>query len=489
MLVELHMVLIRKDLSKYGVTISIGSGVVSIQGFLTAYVGEVFKVASGPTTESFGLVVNLFRDETMNLIIGSLMFYPDRRIFEGAKVTSLSRLASILLGDYVIGSILDPLGNLLLNTGKVNAQYRWVIESPAPGIIDRQSVFEPLQTGIIAIDAMVPIGLGQRELVVGDRQTGKTCIGVDTVLNQKQESVLSVYVPIGQKAASVLEVFLSLVRRDAIFYLSLLVASASASAVCQFLCAYTGTALSEFFMLLREIPAFIMLDDLSRHAVAYREIYLLLRRPPGREAYPGEIFFVHSRLLERSAKLSTTLGGGSVTAFPVIETLAGDVSAYITTNVISITDGQIFLSIDLFLSGIKPAIDVGLSVTRVGSAAQWDGMKLVAGSYKLELAQFAELQSFSQFAADLGEDTKARLSRGKRLVEMLKQFCGSPMSLMSQVGILSLANQDIISELDISEVKRFIRLYLAVPAWVFILVPVRVVAKSIVQIFSRESSS
>jgi len=489
MLVELHMVLIRKDLSKYGVTISIGSGVVSIQGFLTAYVGEVFKVASGPTTESFGLVVNLFRDETMNLIIGSLMFYPDRRIFEGAKVTSLSRLASILLGDYVIGSILDPLGNLLLNTGKVNAQYRWVIESPAPGIIDRQSVFEPLQTGIIAIDAMVPIGLGQRELVVGDRQTGKTCIGVDTVLNQKQESVLSVYVPIGQKAASVLEVFLSLVRRDAIFYLSLLVASASASAVCQFLCAYTGKALSEFFMLLREIPAFIMLDDLSRHAVAYREIYLLLRRPPGREAYPGEIFFVHSRLLERSAKLSTTLGGGSVTAFPVIETLAGDVSAYITTNVISITDGQIFLSIDLFLSGIKPAIDVGLSVTRVGSAAQWDGMKLVAGSYKLELAQFAELQSFSQFAADLGEDTKARLSRGKRLVEMLKQFCGSPMSLMSQVGILSLANQDIISELDISEVKRFIRLYLAVPAWVFILVPVRVVAKSIVQIFSRESSS
>jgi len=489
MLVELHMVLIRKDLSKYGVTISIGSGVVSIQGFLTAYVGEVFKVASGPTTESFGLVVNLFRDETMNLIIGSLMFYPDRRIFEGAKVTSLSRLASILLGDYVIGSILDPLGNLLLNTGKVNAQYRWVIESPAPGIIDRQSVFEPLQTGIIAIDAMVPIGLGQRELVVGDRQTGKTCIGVDTVLNQKQESVLSVYVPIGQKAASVLEVFLSLVRRDAIFYLSLLVASASASAVCQFLCAYTGTALSEFFMLLREIPAFIMLDDLSRHAVAYREIYLLLRRPPGREAYPGEIFFVHSRLLERSAKLSTTLGGGSVTAFPVIETLAGDVSAYITTNVISITDGQIFLSIDLFLSGIKPAIDVGLSVTRVGSAAQWDGMKLVAGSYKLELAQFAELQSFSQFAADLGEDTKARLSRGKRLVEMLKQFCGSPMSLMSQVGILSLANQDIISELDISEVKRFIRLYLAVPAWVFILVPVRIVAKSIVQIFSCESSS
>lgn len=455
-----------------------------LQGFLSAYVGEVFKVVSGPTSSSYGLVVNLFRDDSMNLLIGSLMFTPENRIFEGSQVESLSRLASILLGDYVIGSILDPLGNLLLNLSNITANYRWLIESPAPGIVDRQSVFEPLQTGILAIDSMVPIGLGQRELVVGDRQTGKTSIGVDTILNQKYESVLSVYVPIGQKAASVLEVFISLVRRDAIFYLSLLVASASSSAVYQFLCAYTGTALAEFFMLLREVPAFIMLDDLSRHAVAYREIYLLLRRPPGREAYPGEIFFVHSRLLERSAKLSTTLGGGSVTAFPVIETLAGDVSAYITTNVISITDGQIFLSIDLFLSGIKPAIDVGLSVTRVGSAAQWDGMKLVAGSYKLELAQFAELQSFSQFAADLGEDTKARLARGKRLVEMLKQVCGAPVNLMSQVGILSLANQDVISALDISEVQKFISLYLSVPTWVMLLVSIRIVSLSIISVIN-----
>lgn len=455
-----------------------------LQGFLSAYVGEVFKVVSGPTSSSYGLVVNLFRDDSMNLLIGSLMFTPENRIFEGSQVESLSRLASILLGDYVIGSILDPLGNLLLNLSNISANYRWLIESPAPGIVDRQSVFEPLQTGILAIDSMVPIGLGQRELVVGDRQTGKTSIGVDTILNQKYESVLSVYVPIGQKAASVLEVFISLVRRDAIFYLSLLVASASSSAVYQFLCAYTGTALAEFFMLLREVPAFIMLDDLSRHAVAYREIYLLLRRPPGREAYPGEIFFVHSRLLERSAKLSTTLGGGSVTAFPVIETLAGDVSAYITTNVISITDGQIFLSIDLFLSGIKPAIDVGLSVTRVGSAAQWDGMKLVAGSYKLELAQFAELQSFSQFAADLGEDTKARLARGKRLVEMLKQVCGAPVNLMSQVGILSLANQDVISDLDISEVQKFISLYLSVPTWVMLLVSIRIVSLSIISVIN-----
>lgn len=470
-----------KDLSSFGVAISIGSGVMSIQGFLTAFVGEIFKVASGPTSSSFGLVVNLSRDSSMNLTIGSLLLTPNTRTSEGSKVTSLARLVSILLGDYIIGSTLDPLGNLIYGTNPVDAKYRWVLESPAPGIIDRNSVFEPLQTGILSIDAMVPVGRGQRELVVGDRQTGKTSIGVDTTINQKYERVLSVYVPVGQKSASVLEVFLSLVRRDSVYYLALVIASASSSAVAQFLSVYTGAALSEFFMLLREVPSFIMFDDLSRHAVAYREIYLLLRRPPGREAYPGEIFFVHSRLLERSAKLSTVLGGGSVTAFPVIETLASDVSSYITTNVISITDGQIFLSLDLFLSGIKPAIDVGLSVTRVGSAAQWDGMKLVAGSYKLELAQFTELQSFSQFSSDLGEDTKARLERGTRLIEMLKQFCGSPVTLSSQVGILSLANQGIISLVPLPQIRRFVNLYLNMPAWLPLLVPVRLLATSIAQ--------
>jgi F-type H+-transporting ATPase subunit alpha len=473
-----------KDISSYGVVVAVGSGVVSVQGFLTAFVGEVFAVSSGPTSTTCGIVVNLSRDDTMSLTIGSLLLNPLDRVSGGSKVSSMSRLASILLSDYVIGSILDPLGSLLSSSSRVNALYRWVIESPAPGIIARQSVFEPLQTGIISIDAMIPIGFGQRELLVGDRQTGKTSICVDTILNQKHASVLCVYVPIGQKAASTLEVFLSLVRRDAVFYLSLVIASASSSAVCQFLCAYTGAALAEFFMLLREISSFISFDDLSRHAVAYREIYLLLRRPPGREAYPGEIFFVHSRLLERSAKLSSTLGGGSVTAFPVIETLAGDVSAYITTNVISITDGQIFLSVDLFLSGIKPAVDVGLSVTRVGSAAQWDGMKLVSGSYKLELAQFTELQSFSQFASDLGEDTKARLERGKSLFEMLKQFCGSPMTLRTQVGILSLASQDVLTLLPIQEIKSFLSLYLAMPGWVLLYVPVRLVASSLVFTFN-----
>jgi F-type H+-transporting ATPase subunit alpha len=266
-----------------------------------------------------------------------------------------------------------------------------------------------------------------------------------------------------------------LIRKDAIFYLSLLVASASSSAVYQYLCAYTGAALSEFFVLVGETCTFLMLDDLSRHAVAYREIYLLLRRPPGREAYPGEIFFVHSRLLERCAKLSAQLGGGSVSAFAVIETLAGDVSAYITTNVISITDGQIFLSQDLFLAGIKPAIDVGLSVTRVGSIAQWDSMKLVAGIYKLELAQFIEFQSFSQFVADLGKETALRLAKGRTLVEILKQFSGSPINLTAQIGILSLANQNLVLGLAISDVALFIHLYLSVPVWALLFVPARLV--------------
>jgi len=432
----------------------------------------------------YGLVVNLYRNETMNLLIGALLLNPGNRVSEGAKVNGMSRLASIILGDFACGSILDPIGNLILNSGSGNVQYRWLIESPAPGIIDRQSVCEPLQTGIVSIDSMVPIGRGQRELIVGDRQTGKTSIGVDTILNQKYEKVFCIYLPIGQKASSILEVFLALIRKDAIFYLSMVLASASSSAVHQFLCAYTGAALSEFFMALRELPCFLMLDGLSRHGIAYREIYLLLRRPPGREAYPGEIFFVHSRLLERSAKLSPNLGGGSITAFPVVETLGGDVSAYITTNLISITDGQIFLSINLFLNGVKPAIDIGLSVTRVGSAAQWDGMKLVAGSYKLELAQYIELQSFSQFAADLGKETKNRLTRGRSLVQMLKQFCGSPINLTSQIGILSLANQDLAKGLLIEDIQPFLHFYLSVPVWALLFLPARLVGKCILSYMS-----
>jgi F-type H+-transporting ATPase subunit alpha len=476
--------LIEKEIFVYGVIISVGCAVVSLEGFLMAFVGEVFRICveglDSLASGSFGLVVNLYRDDTMNLLIAGLLVNPSDRVSQGAKVNGMCRSLSIILGDFAIGSILDPMGSYMLTRARIDAfQYLWVVESRAPGIISRQSVFEPLQTGLLSIDSMVPIGRGQRELIVGDRQTGKTSIGLDTILNQKYEKVFCVYLPIGQKASSILEVFLALVRRDAIFYLSVLYASGSSSALAQFLCAYTGTALSEFFIYLRELPVFLMLDDLSKHAVAYREIYLLLRRPPGREAYPGEIFFVHSRLLERSAKLSAVLGGGSLTAFPVIETLASDVSAYITTNVISITDGQIFLSQDLFLAGIKPAIDLGLSVTRVGSVAQWDGIKLVGGSYKLELAQFAELQSFAGFTADLGKETLNRLARGLRLVEMLKQSSGSPISLRGQIGILSLANQELIKDLAINSVRVFVDLYFDVPVWVLLFVGVRLVGVSL----------
>ena len=400
----------------------------------------------------FGLVVNLYQNETMNLLIGALLLNPSNRVSEGSKVNGIYRLAVIILGDFAIGSIVDAVGSYVLG-GTISAhKYGWLVESPAPGIIYRQSVFEPLQTGLISIDSMIPIGRGQRELIVGDRQTGKTSIGVDTIINQKYKRVFCIYLPIGQKASSILEVFLAFIRKDAIFYLSVLYASGSSSALDQFLCAYTGNALSEFFVYLGELPIFLMLDGLSKHAIAYREIYLLLRRPPGREAYPGEIFFVHSRLLERSAKLSLKLGGGSLSVFPVIETLASDVSAYITTNVISITDGQIFLSRRLFHAGIKPAIDVGLSVTRVGSIAQWHRIKLVSGLYKLELAQFIELQSFTGFVSDLGKETLDRLTKGHRLYEILKQFCGSPINLRQQIGILSLANQNLINCLAINSV-------------------------------------
>jgi F-type H+-transporting ATPase subunit alpha len=475
--------LIEKEIFVYGVIISIGCGVVSLQGFLMAFVGEIFRICvaglDSLASGNFGLVVNLYRDDTMNLLIAGLLLNPSSRISQGAKVNGMSRLASIILGDFAIGSLLDTVASYILNGGRIDAQHPWLVQSPAPGIIDRQSVFEPLQTGVLSIDSMVPIGRGQRELVVGDRGIGKTSIGLDTILNQRYEKVFCVYLPIGQKASSILEVFLALLRRDAIFYLSVLYASGSSSALAQFLCAYTGTALSEFFMYLGESPVFLMLDDLSKHAVAYREIYLLLRRPPGREAYPGEIFFVHSRLLERSAKLSPALGGGSLTAFPVIETLASDVSAYISTNVISITDGQIFLSQDLFLAGIKPAIDLGLSVTRVGSVAQWDGIKLVGASYKLELAQYAELQSFAGFTADLGKETLDRLATGLRLVEMLKQSSGSPISLRGQIGILSLANQELIRDLAVDSIQMFLRLYLDVPVWVLLFVPIRLLATSL----------
>jgi F-type H+-transporting ATPase subunit alpha len=488
----LHLIqlLIEKKIFIYGVIISTGCAVVTLEGFLIAFIGEVFRICvmgfNYLLSKSFGLVVNLYLEDTMNLLIGALLLNPSNGVCEGQKVNGIYRLASIILGDFAIGSILDPVGSYILNamqrsvTRSSDSSY-WLVLNSAPGIILRQSVFEPIQTGIISIDSMIPIGRGQRELIVGDRQTGKTSIGVDTILNQKYKKVFCIYVPIGQKASSILEVFLAFVRKDAIFYLSMVCAPASSSAVHQFLCAYTGNALSEFFVYTKTLAVFLMVDGLSKHAMAYREIYLLLRRPPGREAYPGEIFFVHSRLLERSAKLNDSLGGGSLSVFPVIETLASDVSAYISTNVISITDGQIFLSQDLFVAGIKPAIDVALSVTRVGSIAQWDRINNVASNYKLELAQFIELQSFSQFITDLGKETLDRLRKGLRLVEILKQFSGSPINLIGQIGILSLANENLIKGLAINSVQVFLHLYFDVPVSVLLFVPARLVGTSLVE--------
>ena len=341
--------------------------------------------------QSFGLVVNLYQNDTMDLLIGALLLNPSNRVSSGSKVNGILQLLRLILGDFAISSILHPLASYILNSSTIDVQYAWLVESPGPGIIMRQSVFEPLQTGLVSIDSMIPIGRGQRELIVGDRKTGKTSIGVDSILNQKYKKVFCIYVAIGEKASSILDVFLALMGCTDFNtnpLMSVLVACASASALDQFLCAYTAIALSEFFVIVRQLPIFLMLDGLSFHASLSREIYLLLRRPPGREAYPGEIFFVHSRLLERSAKLSVGIGGGSCSTLPVIETLLSDVSAYISSNVISITDGQIFLSQHLFLSCVFPAIDVTLSVTRVGSIAQWDRMKLSGGFLELELSQF-----------------------------------------------------------------------------------------------------
>jgi len=480
------MLLLEKEIFVYGLVISIGSAVLSIQGFLMAFVGELFRVivvGLDSSVATLGLVVNIFRNEMLDLIIGSLLLDSSSRVSVGTKVNGTGTLLKMIIGDFAVSSIIHPLASYVVSTHLIDAQYSWVVEAQAPSIISRQSVFEPLQTGILVIDAIIPIGRGQRELVVGDRGLGKTSIGLDVILNQKHEKVFCVYSAIGLKASSVLDVFLALVKRDAVYYLSIVVSCASSSALSQFLCAYVAAGLSEFFMLARQLAVFVIFDDLSKHAVSAREIYLLLRRPPGREAYPGEIFFVHSRLLERSAKLSSSLGGGSCSAFPVIETLSSDVSAYISTNVISITDGQLFLSQQLYLSSSLPAVDLTLSVTRVGSSAQWLGMKLLAGSYKLEISQYVELEAFSQFLTDCSKETLARLARGTRILEMLKQQAGSPINLRQEIGILALASHGLLLSdiVPVSSVRRYLMLYLQIPLWVNLFVSIRTVGQAIIQ--------
>jgi len=375
-------------------------------------------------------------------------------ILEGSTVRATGKIAEVGVGDTILGRIVNPLAAPIDGKGDIPASETKLIEAMAPGIIERKSVCEPMQTGITAVDTMIPIGRGQRELIIGDRQTGKTSIAVDTIINQKTEDVVCVYVAIGQKASSVAQIVTTLEEKSALDYTVIVAANANDPATLQYIAPYTGAAIAEYFMY-KGKATLIIYDDLSKQAQAYRQMSLLLRRPPGREAYPGDVFYLHSRLLERAAKLSDELGGGSMTALPVIETQAGDVSAYIPTNVISITDGQIFLSGDLFNSGIRPAINVGISVSRVGSAAQVKAMKQVAGKLKLELAQFAELEAFSQFASDLDKATQNQLARGQRLRELLKQPQNSPLSVAEQVAIVYAGLNGYIDEVPVGSVKTF----------------------------------
>ena len=428
-----------------GTVFQVGDGIARVYGLDKVMSGELLEFEDG----TVGIALNL---EAKN--VGAVLMGDDTAIQEGSSVRATGKIAQVPTGDAYLGRVVNALARPIDGKGEVASTDTRLIEANAPGIISRRSVHEPLQTGIVAIDAMIPIGRGQRELIIGDRQTGKTAIAVDTILNQKGKDVVCVYVAIGQKASSIAQVVNTLTERGAMDYTIIVAATADSPATLQYLAPYTGAALAEHFMYTGR-HTLVIYDDLTKQAQAYREMSLLLRRPPGREAYPGDVFYLHSRLLERAAKLSDELGGGSMTALPVIETQAGDVSAYIPTNVISITDGQIFLSGDLFNSGIRPAINVGISVSRVGSAAQVKAMKQVAGKLKLELAQFAELEAFSQFASDLDKATQNQLARGQRLRELLKQPQNSPLSVAEQVAIVYAGLNGYIDEVPVGSVKTF----------------------------------
>ena len=429
-----------------GIVLQVGDGIARIYGLENVSAGELLEFEDG----TIGIALNL---ETSN--VGAVLMGTGRNIMQGSTVRATGKISQIPVGDELLGRVVDALVNPIDGKGNLATTETRLIESPAPGIIARQSVCEPLQTGIVSIDAMIPIGRGQRELIIGDRQTGKTSIALDTIINQKQENVVCVYVAIGQKASTVAQAVTTLEENGALGYTVIVAANASDSATLQYLAPYTGASIAEYFMY-KGKHTLIIYDDLTKQAQAYRQMSLLLRRPPGREAYPGDVFYLHSRLLERAAKLSDKMGSGSMTALPIIETEAGDVSAYIPTNVISITDGQIFLSKDLFNSGIKPAIDVGISVSRVGSAAQIKAMKQVAGKLKLELAQFAELEAFSQFASDLDKATLAQLARGQRLRELLKQPASSPKSVEEQVALIYAGTNGYLDKYSLPVVGVFV---------------------------------
>ena len=406
-----------------GTVIWVGDGIATVYGIEHAMYGEIVIFENGVK----GMVQDIKRDQ-----VGCIIFGKDTEIKEGTKVTRTKKKAGIPVGDAFLGRIVNALGAPIDGKGEIKEDDYRAIEQEAPGIVDRQSVSQPMETGILAIDSMLPIGRGQRELIIGDRQTGKTSIAIDTILNQKGKDVICIYVAIGQKASTVAKLVNTLKKHGAMDYSIVLSSTASESASLQYIAPYAGTALAEYFMY-KGKDVLIVYDDLSKHAVAYRALSLLLERSPGREAYPGDVFYLHSRLLERSSKLSDELGGGSITALPIIETQDGDVSAYIPTNVISITDGQIFLESDLFFSGMRPAINVGISVSRVGGAAQTKAMKKAAGTIRIDLAQYREMEVFTQFSSDLDDTTKEQLQYGKGLMELLKQPLCNPMSLAEQV--------------------------------------------------------
>lgn len=428
-----------------GEVIWVGDGIATIYGIDHAMYGEIVIFDNGVK----GMVQDIRANE-----IGVILFGRDTGIKEGTKVVRTKKKAGIPVGDAFIGRIVNALGEPIDGNGEIKADGYRPMEEDAPGIVDRKSVDTPMETGILSIDSMFPIGRGQRELIIGDRQTGKTSIATDTIINQKGKDVICIYVAIGQKASTVAKIVSTLTKHGAMDYSIVLSSTASDPASLQYVAPYAGTALAEYFMHQGK-DVLIVYDDLSKHAVAYRALSLLLERSPGREAYPGDVFYLHSRLLERSSRLSDELGGGSITALPIIETQAGDVSAYIPTNVISITDGQIFLESNLFNSGMRPAVNVGLSVSRVGGAAQTKAMKKASGSIRIDLAQYREMEVFTQFASDLDDVTKAQLTHGKALMELLKQPLCQPLSLHEQVMTLCLANHGFFDTVETKQVKQY----------------------------------
>ncbi len=433
------------DLKEAGRVIEVGDGIARIYGLEKAISGELLEFPG----DVFGLVLNLEADN-----VGAVLLGDDTKIKEGDPVTRTKRIAQVPVGEALVGRVVNALGQPVDGKGPIDSKEFRAIERYAPGVVDRKSVKEPLQTGIKSIDAMIPIGRGQRELIIGDRGTGKTAIGVDTIINQKGQGVFCFYVAIGQKRSTVAQVVKVLEDAGAMAYTTVVIASASESAPLQYIAPYAGCAMGEFF---RDSGrhALCIYDDLSKHATAYRQLSLLLRRPPGREAYPGDVFYLHSRLLERAAKLNDELKGGSLTALPIIETQLGDVSAYIPTNVISITDGQIFLESDLFYGGIRPAVNVGISVSRVGGSAQIKAMRQIAGKLRLDLAQYRELAAFAQFGSDLDRATQLQLARGQRMVELLKQGQYSPLSVERQIAIIFAGTQGLLDDMPVDQIREF----------------------------------